>query len=92
MFKKPRFSTNGGSDLGHKKPVGQVSTSLRCLTSKDGDLFSYFGKIDEDENFNTALKQILIENFDILASKLKIKGHLSLKQRFGFCKFFSKIN
>jgi len=37
-FKEARLSTTSGSDLEHNKFVGQVSTILRTLTSKDGDL------------------------------------------------------
>ena len=37
-FKEARLSTTGGSDLEHNKYVGQVSTIMRLLTSKDSDL------------------------------------------------------
>ena len=35
-FKEARLSTTGSSDIEHNKSVGQVSTSMRALTSKSG--------------------------------------------------------
>ena len=46
-FKEARSSTTGGSDIEHNKYLGQVSTIMEALTSKDGDLLSHFDKIDE---------------------------------------------
>ena len=43
-FKEDRLSTTGGSDLEYNKYVVQVSTIMRLLTSKDGDLSSCFDK------------------------------------------------
>ena len=43
-FKEARLSTTGGSDIEHKKYCGQVSTIMRALTNKDGDLLSRFDK------------------------------------------------
>ena len=37
-FKEARLSTTGGLDLEHHKNVGQTSTIMRYLTSKDEDL------------------------------------------------------
>ena len=48
-FKEAIFSTTGGSNIEHNKYVGQVSTFMRALTSKDGDFLSHFDKIDESE-------------------------------------------
>ena len=74
------------------KYVGQVSTIMRLLTSKDGDLSSYFDKngetVIDDDN---PLKQALINNHDVAANKGNIKGHLSLEHIFGFCRTFKKI-
>ena len=47
VFKEARLSTTSGSDLEHNKFVGQVSTNMRCLTNKDGDLLSQFDNINE---------------------------------------------
>ena len=62
------------------------------LTSKDGDLSSYFDKNGESvlDNDNT-LKQILINNHPQEVNKGRIKGHLALEHIFGFCKTFKKI-
>ena len=48
LFKEPTLATTGGSENEVKKYVGPVSTIIRVLTSKDGDLSSYFDKINED--------------------------------------------
>ena len=80
-FKEARLSTTGGSDIDHNKYVGQVSTSMRALTSKERDLLSHFDKFDEcrDEIGNISLHQHIISNHDELANKGKIKGHLLLE-------------
>ena len=92
-FKESSLSTARGSDIEHNKYVGQGSTTMRALTSKDGDLLSQFDKIDESEgeNENTLLYHQLIENHDLPADKRKIKGYLPLEHLFGFCKTFEKI-
>ena len=97
-FKEARLSVTSGSDLEHNKYVGQVSTIMRVLFSKDGDLLSQFDNINEgngDADFNsTSLKKMLIDNHDIAgqeAIKGKIKGQLELENIFGFCKSFKKI-
>ena len=62
-FKEAILSTTGGSDLEHNKYVGQVSTIMRLLTSKDGDLSSCFDTNGENPlNDNNVLKRILINN------------------------------
>ena len=43
-FTQATLSTTGGMDLEDNKYVGQVSTIMRLLTSKDSDLSSYFDK------------------------------------------------
>ena len=79
-------------DLEDIKYVGQVSTIMRLLTSKDSDLSSYFDKNGEAViNDDNSLKKILINNHDVAANKGKIRGHLALEYRFGFCRTFKKI-
>ena len=46
-FKEATLSTTGGMEIELNKHVGQVSTIMRLLTSKDGDLSSYFDKNGE---------------------------------------------
>ena len=93
-FKEASLGVTSSSDLEHKKYVGPISTIMRVLTSKDGDLLSQFDNINEgngDADFDsTSLKKMLISNHD-LANKGKIKGQLPLEHFFGFCKSFKKI-
>ena len=91
-FNQATLSTTGGMDLEDIKYVGQVSTIMRLLTSKDSDLSSYFDKYGETviDNDNP-LKKILIDNHAQEANKGKLKGHLALENIFGFCRTFKKI-
>ena len=89
-FREATLSLTGGSEIEQIKYVGPISTLMRVLTSKDGDLMSYIDKIDETQIDNTSLKQILINNH-VAANKGKIVGQLPLKNNFGFCKTFKKI-
>ena len=74
------------------KYVDQVSTIMRLLTSKDGDLSSYFDKNGEAViNNDNPLEQILINNQAVDANKGRIKGHLALEHIVGSCKSFKKI-
>ena len=85
-FIEAPLKTTGGSDIEHNKYVGQVSTIMRALTSKIGDLLSHFDKIDESEAEieNTSLHHHLFNNHDLPANKGKIKGQLPLEHIFGF--------
>ena len=80
-FKEARLSTTGGSDIEHNKFVGQVSSIMRGLPSKDGDSLSHFGKINESEGeiVNTSLHHHLINNHNLAANKGKIEGLLPLE-------------
>jgi len=88
VFKEARLSTTSGSDLEHNNFVGQLSTIMRDLTSKDGGLLSHFDKINESqaEIINTSPKHHLVNN--VAANKWKIRRHLPLEHIFGFCKTF----
>ena len=70
----------GGGDIEDNKYCGAISTIMRALTNKDGDLLSHFDKIDESEPEinNTSLRHYLINNHNIAANKGKIKGYLLL--------------
>ena len=91
-FKEASITTTGGMDIEVNKYVGQVSTIMRMITSKDSDLSSYFDKNRESvlDNDNP-LKKILINNHPQEVNKGKIKGQLALEHIFGFCKTFKKI-
>ena len=91
-FTQATLNTTGGMDIEDIKYVGQVSTIMRLLTSKDSDLSSYFDKNGEAViDNNNPLKKILINNHAVEANKGKIKGHLPSEHIFGFCKTFKKI-
>ena len=88
-FTQATLSTTGGMDIEDIKYVGQVSTLMRLLTSKNADLSSYFDKDGESViDDNNPSKQILINNHPVEANKGKIKGQLPLQNIFGFCKTF----
>ena len=64
IFQEGRLSTSAGTEIEHNKNLPIVSTIMRLLTQKDGDLSSYFDKIDETEagiNKST-LKHMLIDS------------------------------
>ena len=91
-FTQATLSTTGGMDLEDIKNVGPVSTIMRLLTSRDGDLSSSFDKNGESVlNGTNPLKKTLFNNHTVEANKGRIKGHLSLKHILGFCKTFKKI-
>ena len=77
-FKEAILSTTGGSELEYTKYLGRVSTIMRLLTSKAGDLSSYYDKNGENAfNDNNVLKKkILVNNHAVEANKGRIKGHL----------------
>ena len=78
----------------HLKILGQYSTFMRSLTSKDGDKLSHFHNINEENTaaaFNsTSFKQRLIDNHTVEVNKGKIKGHFPLEHIIGLCKTFKK--
>ena len=86
VFKEARLSTTPGSDLEHNKYVGQISTIMRSLTSRDGDLLSQFDNINEKIVLNndgtqndvdtttiiqnTSLQEMLINNHNIVGQEV----------------------
>ena len=102
-FKEARLSTSLGSDIEINKFCGQVSTIMRAISNKDGDLVSQFDNINENDipvlnriadlpvqNRDTPHQKMLINNH-IDANRCKIKGYLYLEDIFGFCKTFKKL-
>ena len=101
VFKESRLSTTSGLDLEHNKFFGQVSTIMRCLTSKDGDLLSQFDNMNEEEEpvaeiedniKNNSLKKMLSNNQTTDVNKGKIKSQLVLEHKFGFCETFKNVS
>ena len=94
-FKEGVINTTGGMEIENIKFWGQVSTMMKSLTSKDGDLISQFDNINEGETEvnirTTSLHKMLINNYDDDANRGKIQGQLPLEDIFGFCKSFKKI-
>ena len=87
-----KISTSAGVDFEQNKYVGPISTIMRLVTQKEGDLSTYFDIIDEseDEINITSLRQILINNHTE-ASRGLIRGQLPLEYIFGFCRSFKEI-
>ena len=92
LFQEARLSTSSGTEIENNKYLGAVSTIMRLLTQKDGDLSSYFDKIDEREAgiTNSSLKHMLIDSHNI-EDKKRIGAEFLLEHIFGFCKTFKKI-
>ena len=91
-FEEARTRTTGVADLEHNKYVENVSTIMRVLTRKDGDLLTLFDKINKTqaEIKNTSSKHKLINGHEE-AERGKTKVKLALEHTFGFCKTFEKI-
>ena len=96
-FKEARLSTSIGGDIEINKFCGQVSTIMRAISNKDGDLLSQFDKINENDipvlnrlvNLpvqirDTPHQKMLINNHTD-ANKGKLKGYLYLEDIFGLC-------
>ena len=102
-FKEAHLSTTLGSDIETNKFCGQVSTIMRVISNKDGDLLSQFDNINEYDipvlekltDFppqvrSTPHEKMLLNNHTD-ANKGKIKGYLYLEDFFGFCKGFKNV-
>ena len=102
-FKEARLSTTIGSDIEINKFCGQVSTIMRAISNKDGDLLSQFDNINENDipvlerlsdlppQIKDSPHQKMLINNHTDANKGKIKGYLYLEDIFGFCKTFKKV-
>ena len=87
-FKEPRLSTTIGSDFEIKKFCGQMSTILRVISNKDGDLLSQFDNINENDipilerlaalphQIGSTLHQKPLIDNHVDVNKGKIKGYL----------------
>ena len=102
-FKEARLTTSIGGDIEINKFCGQVSTIMRAISNKDGDLLSQFDNINENDIpvlnrladlpvqiRDTPHQKMLINNHTD-ANRGKIKGYLYLEDIFGFCKTFKKV-
>ena len=48
-FNEVRLSTTSGSDIEHNKFGDQVSTILKVISNKDGDIISHIDKFNEND-------------------------------------------
>ena len=87
-----QLSTSAGVEIEQNNYVGPISTIMRLVTQKDGDMSTYVDILDENELGinNSSLKKILINNHTE-ANRGLIRGHLPLKYIFGFARSFKKI-
>ena len=86
-----RISTSAGVEIEQNKYVGRISTILRLVTEKDGDLSTYFDISDENENEinHSSFKKVLIGNHTEANGGL-FRGHLPVEYIFGFERWFKK--
>ena len=93
IFQEARLSTSAGTEIEHNKNLRNVSTIMRLLTQKEGDLSSYFDNIDEIHAgiTNSTLKRMLIDSHTNEENKGKIRANLPVEHIFGFCKTFKKV-
>ena len=102
-FKEARLSTTIGIDIETIKFCGRVSTIMKVILNKDGDLISQFDNINENDipvlerllklqpQIRDTPHQKIIINKLTDANKGKNKGYINLEDTFGFCKTFVKI-
>ena len=95
-FKETRLITSIGGDIEINKFCGQVSTIMRAISNKDGDLLSQFDNINENDipvlnrladlpvQIRDKPHQKMLINNHTDANKGKIKGYLYLEDIFGF--------
>ena len=59
-----RISTSCGVEMEQNNYLGPISTIMRLVTQKDGDISTYFDRIDENETGinSSSLQQLLINN------------------------------
>ena len=101
-FKEARLITTIGSNIEISNFCRQVSTIMRAISRKDGDLLSQFDNINENDIpilerladlppqiRSTPHQKMLIDNH-IDANKGKTKRYLHLEDIFGFCKTFKR--
>ena len=77
MFEEERLSTSLGSDIEINKFCGQVSTILRAISNKDGDLLSQFDNINENDiPILNGLADLPVQIRDTPHQKMLINNHI----------------
>ena len=94
VFQEVVLSTTSGSNLEHNKFVGQISTIMRILTSKDGDLLSQFDNINEgytdDGLDSTSLKKCSLIITKTMLTEERLKHNCHLNTSLDFVKHLKK--
>ena len=101
-FKEARLSTTIGIDIEINKFCGQVSTIMRAISNKDGDLLSQFDNIIENDipilerlqdltvQIRDTPHQKTLKNNHTDANKGKIEEYLHLEDIIGFFTHFKR--
>ena len=75
-FKEARLSTSIGGDIEINKFCGQVSTIMRVISNKDGDLLSQFDNISENDiPILNRLADLPVQIRDTPHQKMLINNH-----------------
>ena len=75
-FKEARLNTSIGGDIEIKKFCGQISTIMRAISNKDGDLLSQFDNINENDiPVLKRLADLPVQIRDIHHQKMLINNH-----------------
>ena len=102
-FKEARLGTTIKGDIEINKFFGQISTIMKAISNKDGDILSQFDNINENDipilesladlpvHIRDTTHQKMLINNHTDANKGKIKGYFYLEDVFGFCKTFKKV-
>ena len=90
FFKEARSATTIGSHIEINKYPCHVSTIMRVLTGKDGDLMPYFDKINENEINDASKEQKFSDNHTVAANKEQTSGQLPLEHIFVFSRLLRK--
>ena len=82
-----------GEEQYQNRNVCHQSTIIRLSASKVGEFLSSFDKTKKTQNKieSSPVCLILNDNFQEVADKGEVKGHLLLEHTFRFCKNFKKI-
>ena len=102
-MEEARLSTTIGSDIERTKFCGQISTILKVISNKDGDLLYKFDNINENDipilerladlphQIRDTPQQKMLINKPADVNKVEIKGSLCLEDIFGFFKIFKNV-
>ena len=75
-FKEARLTISIGGDIEINKFCGQISTIMRAISNKDGDLLSQFDKINENDiPVLNRLADLPVQTRDTTHQKMLINNH-----------------